>query len=433
MAFCFVPVRAANTAPVIQITIDGPIGPGVSSFVAGAIEASEGRDIAAILLTLDTPGGLDSSMREIIQAILESNTPVVCYVAPSGARAASAGTYILMACHIAAMSPGTTIGAATPVTIGGGSPGGGQQNEGEQRRPDMGDKVLNDSSAYMRGLAEMRNRPVDWADRFVREAASVSDSEALEHGIIEYQAASVRALLTAIDGREVTVKGTVWTLDTATSEIARAEPTWRDEFLAVITDPNIAYILLLLGIYGLIFEFANPGFILPGVVGAVSLILALYALQALPVNYAGLALLLLGLALITAEAFVPSFGVLGIGGIAAFVIGSIMLLDTDVPGFEVSPQLIGSVAAVTSALALLFITMAVRAWRRPAVSGSEGMIGISGTVLDWQERAGHVQTHGEVWAATSAEPLKKGIEVRVTARNGLILEVESQPRDGEQK
>ena len=433
MAFCFVPVRAAITAPVVQISIDGPIGPGVSSFVAGAIEASEGRDIAAILLTLDTPGGLDSSMREIIQAILDSNTPVICYVAPSGARAASAGTYILMACHIAAMSPGTTIGAATPVTIGGGSPGGGQQDEGEQRHPDMGDKVLNDSSAYMRGLAEMRNRPVDWADRFVREAASVSDSEALEHGIIEYQAASVRALLTAIDGREVTVRGTVWTLNTAASEIARAEPTWRDEFLAVITDPNIAYILLLLGIYGLIFEFANPGFILPGVVGAVSLILALYALQALPVNYAGLALLLLGLALITAEAFVPSFGVLGIGGIAAFVIGSIMLLDTDVPGFEVSPQLIGSIAAVTSVLALLFITMAVRAWRRPAVSGSEGMIGISGTVLDWREHSGHVRTHGEVWAATSAEPLKKGIEVRVTARNGLILEVESQPRDGEQK
>lgn len=434
MVLSFSLFRGAIAAPVFQISIDGPIGPGVSSFVVDAIKGAQDRDISAILLTLDTPGGLDSSTRDINQAILDSNKPVICFVAPSGARAASAGTYILMACHIAAMSPGTTIGAATPVSIGGGiSPQGEQQDQGEQRHPDMSDKVLNDSSAYMRSLAKMRNRPVDWADRFVREAASVSDNEAFEYGIIEYQAKSVRALLTAINGREVEIKGTIWRLDTAESDVIQASPTWRDKFLATISDPNIAYILLLVGIYGLLFEFYNPGLILPAVVGGTSLIIALYALQLLPVNYAGLALLALGLALITAEAFVPSFGVLGIGGIAAFVFGSIMLFDTDIPGFQVSPRLIGGLAAVSSLLALLFITMAVRAWRRPAVSGSEGMIGAMGTVLDWHKGKGHIRTHSEVWTAIGTEKLNKGAQVWVKARNGLVLEVESQPPHGERK
>lgn len=428
------PTQAIANAPVVHISIDGPIGPGVSSFVVGAISEAQARDIAAILLTLNTPGGLDSSMREIIQAILDSSKPVVCFVAPSGARAASAGTYILMACHIAAMSHGTTIGAATPVSLGGVTPPQGEEpEEGKKRHPDMTDKVMSDSSAYMRGLAEMQGRPIDWAERFVTEAASVSGSEALKHGIIEYQSASTRTLLAAIDGHQVTVKGTPWTISTATSEIDKATPTWRDDFLAAITDPNIAYILLLMGIYGLIFEFSNPGLILPGVIGGISLILALYALQLMPVNYAGLALICLGLALITAEAFVPSFGVLGIGGIAAFVLGSIMLLDMDIPGFKISPRLIGGLAAVTSAIALILITMAVRAWRRPAISGPEGMIGSIGTVLDWDSGFGHIQTHGEIWAATSKENFAKGTKVQVMTRNGLILDVEPQADDGEIK
>lgn len=427
------PTQAITNAPVIHISIDGPIGPGVSSFVVGAISEAQGRDIAGILLTLNTPGGLDSSMREIIQAILDSSKPVICFVAPSGARAASAGTYILMACHIAAMSHGTTIGAATPVSLGGITPPQGEEpEEGKKRHPDMTDKVMSDSSAYMRGLAELRNRPIDWADRFVTEAVSVSDSEAFKHGIIEYQTASTRTLLTAIDGHQVTVKGIPWILSTVTSEIDKATPTWRDDFLAAITDPNIAYILLLMGIYGLMFEFSNPGLILPGVIGGISLILALYALQLMPVNYAGLALICLGLALITAEAFVPSFGVLGIGGIVAFVLGSIMLLDMDVPGFQISPRLIGGLAAVTSAIALILITMAVRAWRRPAISGAEGMIGSVGTVLDWDSDTGHIHTHGEVWAATSKENLTKGEKVQVMTRNGLVLNVEPQIDEGEQ-
>lgn len=428
-------LQGAMAAPVIQIKIDGAIGPGVASFVVNAIETAQGREISAILLTLDTPGGLDSSMREIIQAILDSNKPIICFVSPSGARAASAGTYILMACPVAAMSHGTTIGAATPVALGGGSPTpqGGQKDPEQKsksgqksgQKPGMSEKVLNDAAAYMRGLAEMRNRPLDWAERFVTEAASVSDSEAIKFGIIDYQSESVRTLLTAIEGHQVTVKGTVWTLNTAASEVIIVVPTWRDEFLGTISDPNIAYILLLIGIYGLIFEFSNPGFILPGIVGAASLIMAMYALQLLPVNYAGLALLVLGLCLITAEAFIPSFGILGIGGIVTFVFGSIMLFDTEIPGFQVSPGLIGGLAAISSMLALLFITMAVRAWRRPAISGAEGMIGIPGTIVDWKAGRGHVHTHGEVWSATSSEKLNKGTEVRVKARDGLILEVET--------
>ena len=428
----FALLQGAKAAPVVQISIDGPIGPGVASFVTGAIEDAQGRDVGAILLRLDTPGGLDSSMREIIQQILDSSKPVVCFVSPSGARAASAGTYILMACHVAAMAEGTTIGAATPVAIGGGSPPQDDQKDPAKGKPGMSEKILNDSAAYMRGLAEMRGRPVDWAERFVREAVSVSDAEALKHGVIDYQADSVRALLTAIDGREVKVKERLLTLNTAQSEVIRAEPSWRDDFLAAISDPNIAYILLLIGIYGLVFEFSNPGFILPGIVGATSLILAMYALQLLPVNYAGLALLLLGLGLITAEAFLPSFGILGIGGIVTFVFGSIMLFDTDIPGFQVSRNLIGGLAAFSSMLALFFITFAVRAWRRPAISGGEGMIGAPGVVLDWRGSAGRIRTHGEVWTATSRGKLHKGAEVRVTARDGLTLEVEPQPSEGEQ-
>jgi len=424
--------QRAMAAPVYQIDIDGPIGPGISSYVVTALKQAQSRDLSAILITLNTPGGLDSSMREIVQEILASNKPVVCYVSPSGARAASAGTYILMACPVAAMAPGTTIGAATPIAIGGGaSPQTEPKEKGEKRHPDMSDKALSDSSAYMRSLARMRGRPIDWADRFVREAASVSDSEALEHGIIDYQAASIRALLTAMDGHQVKFNDTVWTLKTAMADITHANPTWRDEFLALISDPNIAYILLLIGVYGLIFEFSNPGLMLPGIVGATSLIIALYALQMLPVNYAGLALLLLGLGLIIAEAFVPSFGVLGIGGIAAFVFGSIMLFDTDIPGFKVSPSLIGSVAGVSSLLALVFITMAVRAWRRPAVSGAEGMIGSEGIILDWHQGKGHVRTHSEVWAATGDQALKKGAQVRVKDLHGLVLDVEPQKSDGE--
>lgn len=428
--------RAAAAAPVVQIEIDGPIGPGVSSYVSEAIGAAQASDPAAILLIMDTPGGLDSAMREIIQAILDSRIPVIGYVAPSGARAASAGTYILMACHVAAMAPGTTIGAATPIAIGGGMPGPADPaapkgEPGAKTRPGMEDKIISDSAAYMRALAAMRGRPVEQVERFVTEAVSVSDSEAIAAGIIEIIAPTVRALLMEVDGRPVKLGDQEWTLATMKSDIILAQPTWRDDFLAFITNPNIAYLLLLIGIYGLIFEFSNPGLILPGVTGAVALILGLYALHLLPVNYAGLGLILLGLALIIAEAFAPSFGVLGIGGVVAFVFGSVLLLDTDIPGFRVSPYLIGTVAMVTSALALLFMILAVRALRRPVVSGAEGLLGLKGRVLDWKGQEGHVRTHGEIWAAKSTAPLAAGDNISVRGREGLVLEVDRLPKEGE--
>lgn len=429
---------AAGSGRVIHIAIEGAIGPGVSSYVVKNLERAEERPVAAVVLTLSTPGGLDTSMREIVQAILDSRTPVICYVAPQGARAASAGTYILMSCPVAAMAPGTTIGAATPVAIGGGglpgAPTGGDKESGAsgaKHKPDMSDKMLQDSAAYMRGLAKMRGRPVEAAEKFVREAASISDTEALAQKMIDVRASSMRDLLEKLEGRRVMMGNVPWVLHTADADVERAVPSWRDNFLAAISDPNIAYILLLVGIYGLIFEFSNPGFILPGIVGAASLIVAFYALQVLPVNYAGLALLLLGLALITAEAFAPSFGVLGLGGVATFVIGSIMLFDTPVPGFQVSRDLIGGLAAISSFLALLFVSFAVRAWRRPAVSGAEAMIGTAGEVIDWKDGRGRVQVHGEVWMATGEEKLSKGAKVCVTGRDGLILAVERLPKDGE--
>lgn len=434
LSLAYLIAGAAVAAPVVQIDINGPIGPGVASYVTEAIEEAQGSDSAAILLVMDTPGGLDSSMREIIQAILDSRIPVIGYVAPSGARAASAGTYILMACHIAAMAPGTTIGAATPIAIGGGMPGSDQPSgtddgSGRQEHPDLQDKIVSDSAAYMRALAEMRGRPADKVEKFVTDAISISDSEALAEGIIEITAPSARALLMQIDGRVVRVEDREWTLETVNSDVKQMQPTWRDDFLAFITNPNIAYLLLLIGIYGLIFEFSNPGLILPGVTGAIALVLGLYALHLLPVNYAGLALLVIGLALIVAEAFAPSFGVLGISGVIAFVLGSVLLLDTDVPGFQVSKYLIGSVALVTSAIAFLFMTLAVRAWRRPVVSGAEAMLGLEGHVLDWRGLEGHVRTHGEVWAARSGTPLKKDEIVHVTGIVGLVLQVDRLPEE----
>lgn len=419
---------ALAARPVVQIELDGPIGPGLSDYVVSSIEEAQGRGVSAIVLRMDTPGGLDSSMREIIQAILDSKVPVIGYVGPQGARAASAGTYILMACHVAAMAPGTTIGAATPVAIGGGMPESTQSSEGaaeEKKYPGMQDKVINDSTAYIRGLAQMRGRNADWAAKFVMEAASVSDTEALAVGVIEHVAPTVRVLLTQINGLSVQVDEKEWILETVDADVVIVDPDWRSSFLALITNPNTAYILLLLGIYGLIFEFSNPGFGVPGIVGATALILGLYALHLLPINYAGLALIVLGMGLIMAEVFVPSFGALGIGGIIAFIIGSILLLDTDIPGFRISPVLIGTAALVTGAGMLFVLSMAASAWRRPVVSGVESLIGIEGSVLEWHGQTGRVHLHGEAWAASGPTGLNENDRVRVTGRDGLVLEVAS--------
>ena len=429
----------------VLLDIEGPIGPATAHYLHGGLEKAQDQGASLVVLRMDTPGGLDVSMREIIQDILASAIPVATYVAPSGARAASAGTYILYASHVAAMAPGTTVGAATPVQIGGTQtplpgpdrgepkpkPEGGdaeERPEAFQRHPTMVDKVVSDAVAYIRSLAQMRGRNAEWAEKAVREAASLTSEEALREGVIDVLAQSMDDLLTKLDGRAVSVRGKMQTLDTGSLTLREIEPDWRSRFLTVITNPNVAYILMILGIYGLILEFYSPGMIVPGVTGAISLLLALYAFHVLPINYAGLALLLLGIALMTAEAFVPSFGALGIGGAAAFVIGSVMLLETDVPGYGISWLLIGSIALVSSGIFVLILLLLVRARHRAVVTGPEEMIGSKGRVIEWSDRGGRVRVHGEIWKARASKPLQQGRRVRVANIDGLTLIVEPEAK-----
>ncbi|MFC7048289.1 NfeD family protein [Emcibacter nanhaiensis] len=428
----------AGQGDVTLLDIKGPIGPAVSDYVVRGMEQAEQEGNPLIILRLDTPGGLDNSMRDIIKAIMTSPVPVACFVAPGGGRAASAGTYILYACHISAMAPGTNLGAATPVQIGGlptpaqpkGSAGEGAKPAAEH--PGLEDKAINDAAAYIRSLAEMRGRNADWAERAVREAVSLSAAKALEMGVIDILATDIPDLLAQMDGRSVKLGTDIVTLKTSGLAVRVAAPDWRTELLSVITNPNVAYILLMVGIYGLIIEFWNPGTILPGVTGAISLLLALYALQLLPVNYAGLALILLGLVLLIAEMFVPAFGVLGLGGLIALVIGSIILIDTDVPGMAISIPIIGSIALVSGLLLLGIMYMAIKAWRRPVTTGPEALVGAPGEVIDWSGGTGHIRIRGEVWKARGPEKLPGHSRVKVTDLEGLRLVVE-QVQNSEQK
>jgi membrane-bound serine protease (ClpP class) len=452
------PVNAAGDdrpGIAVRLEIKGAIGPATSDYIQKGIEHASAINARLVILEMDTPGGLDSAMRDIIKGIIASPVPVATWVSPSGSRAASAGTYILYASHVAAMAPATNLGAATPVQIGGGGPplpGQPQQPapSGDEQDPaddqaaegddgtDQGDdampagstamerKTINDAVAYIRGLATLRGRNGDWAERAVREAASLSAEAALEQNVIDHVVPTLPELLAAIDGRTVKVSDGEITLATAALTVENFEPDWRTKLLATITDPNIAYMLLLVGIYGLIFEGYNPGAIVPGVVGAICLLLALFAFQVLPVNYAGLALIVLGVILMIAEAFVPSFGALGLGGIAAFVFGSVILLDSEIPGFQISRALIGGIAAVGASLLLALMYFLVRSFRRPVVSGVEEMLGSTGQVLADFDDAGPVFVHGERWRAHARQPLRKGDAVRVTAVHGLELEVEKQ-------
>ena len=445
------PLRAENAREVLLLDLKGPVGPAASDYLDRGLDRALDRNAALVILRIDTPGGLDTSTREMIQHILASPIPVAAYVAPSGARAASAGAYLVLASHVAAMAPGTNLGAATPIQIGGpglpvpqrrpvepepqeeatGEEGGTERPPTAAPSPTLEDKMVSDAAAYLRGLARMRGRNADWAERSVREAASLSYDEALAEGVIDLVAANPNDLLSQVDGRTVIVREDPRVLRTAGLAVVSLEPDWRTTLLAIITNPNVAYVLMLIGIYGIILEFYSPGLFVPGVTGAICLLLAFYAFNVLPINYAGLALLLLGVALMVGEAFVPSFGALGLGGAAAFVIGSVMLLETDVPGYEISWKLIGSIAAVSAGLFLLVILLLMRSRRRAVVSGPEEMIGSQGRVVDWSGEDGHVRIHGEIWRARSANSLQPGRAVRVANIDDLILVVESDTEKAE--
>ncbi len=424
---------AASTPTVVVLDVEGAISPGSADYVVRGLKSAAADQAQLVVLKMDTPGGLDTAMRQIIKQIIASPVPVAAFVAPEGARAASAGTYILYASHIAAMAPATNLGAATPVSIGiggiGGQQGTGDQPQkngkgGEQAKnkdanpvsaePDatgsaMEHKQINDASAYIRSLAQMRGRNIEWAEQAVRQAVSLSADEALKLKVIDVIARDVPDLLRQIDGRKVNVLGMERVLDIKDARIVTMEPDWRSRLLAVIADPSIAYLLLLGGIFGLFFEFSNPGFVLPGVVGAISLLLALYALQMLPVNYAGLALIVLGLAFMIAEVFLPSFGVVGIGGVIAFMIGSVMLIDTGIPGYGIPWSVIVPVV-IASALFIFFVGgMALKARLRPVVSGREELIGSSGEVLeDFDGKDGSARVHGEIWRIRCEQSVGQG-------------------------
>lgn len=444
-------------AHVAELTIDGPIGPATTDYLTRSMETANEQGARAILIRMDTPGGLDAATRDIIKTILASPVPVITYVHPAGARAASAGTYILYGSHIAAMTPSTTLGAATPVQMGGGGglpfQGGEQDRNGEREpQPDGEDtggenaeagteqaetereeapvpadamerKVVNDSVAFIRGLAERHGRNADWAEKAVRQAATLTASEALEQNVINAVSVSREDLMAQLDGREVKLDSGPTTLRVAKLPIRAYEPDWRSEFLSIITNPQVASILLLIGIYGLILEGYNPGAMVPGVVGVICLLTALYALQVLPVNYAGVALIVLGGLLILAEAFVPSFGVLGIGGVAAMVLGSIMLVDTEVPGMEVSYELIGAIAAVGGIAVLGIMTMVGRSLRMPRLASNKAMEGRAGQVAQVTEEGYKVSIEGEYWNADSDDELAEGETVEVIEQEGLRLKV----------
>ena len=434
------PVRAAERSPltgrVVELALTGPVGPATSDYLVRALGRAGEENAALVVLRIDTPGGLDTAMRDIVQAVLASSVPVAGFVAPAGARAASAGTYILYACHLAAMAPGTNLGAATPVAIGpgGAAPDGpgrpdAPEAERDDTRPPATDtltlKSRNDAVAYLRALAELRGRNADWAEQAVREAASLSAQAALAQGVIEVMAADLPDLLRQVQGRQVEAGGRVSILDVQDREVVPLLPDWRTRLLAVITNPNVAYVLMLVGIYGLILEFYNPGIGVAGVAGGICLLLALFAFQALPVSYAGMALLMFGVILMVAEAVMPSFGVLGIGGIVAFVLGSVVLFDRDVPEFRIAWGLILGVGLGSALGVALLAAFAVRAARRGVTTGGEAMMAEYGEAIDdFRDGHGRVRLHGEIWRARSDRAVRTGVPVRVISRNGLIVEVE---------
>ena len=441
----FFPALCGAVNQVLLLELDGIIGPASKDFIVRGLQQAEQQNAALVVIRMNTPGGLDSSMRDIVKAILASSVPVASYVAPEGSRAASAGTYILYASHIAAMAPATNLGAATPVQIGGDglpTPRFPSRDEGDQSDQEESDsdekskpidapttamerKILNDARAYIRSLAQLRNRNVEWAEQAVQDADSLSATEALEQGVIDIVANDVSDLLRQSGGRTVIADGKRHTLVLIDPLIEIIEPDWRNRLLAIITHPQVAYILMLLGIYGLFFELSNPGGLIPGVLGGICILLALFAFQVLPVNYAGLALIVMGIMFMVAEAFVPSFGILGVGGVIAFVVGSLMLWDERQVGYEIPLSIVLGFAAASAVLFVMVGSMVIRNRRRPAVTGAAALIGSAGVALEDFTGQGKIQILGELWQARSEGAIKKGQTVRVVGREGLKLIVRS--------
>jgi membrane-bound serine protease (ClpP class) len=430
-ALALPPTPAAAVDRAIVLEIEGAIGPPLADYIARELTAARTDDARLIVLRMNTPGGLDTSMRKIISAILASPVPVATYVAPNGARAASAGTYIAYASAIAAMAPGTNIGAATPIQLGG-NPlfPSDQKSQKDQKDAKPGEpadtetrKIINDAVAYIRSLAALNGRNADWATDAVRSAASLPASEALALHVIDVIADDVPDLLRKIDGREVTIMGKQQRLATAGLDIVVRPPDWQTELLMLVTNPNVAFILMLIGVYGLILEFFNPGAVAPGLIGAISLLVALYALAFMPINYAGAALVLLGVALMIAEVHIGAFGALGVGGIAAFVIGALMMFPAHAPGFTLSGGVIAGTALGTAALFLLALAALLRR-KRPVVTGDVALIGAEGETVAWQNGEGRVRVKGEIWLARAAAPLAAGSRVKIIGRDGLVLRVE---------
>jgi len=439
---------AATAQPVMLLTLEGAGSPATADYMVRGIRQAAEKGAGLVILQVDTPGGLDTSMRSVIKEILASPVPVAVFVGPSGARAASAGTYILYASHVAAMAPGTNLGAATPVPIGIGQPSkepAGTEKEKTKQKKDakegeakeeempgsaMTRKQVHDAAAYMRSLAQLRGRNAEWGERAVREAVSLSAAEALKLHVIDLLAQTVPDLLEKLDGRKVTVQGVERTLETKNAEVIALEPDWRSRLLAVIANPSVALILMMLGIYGLIFEMMNPGFVLPGVIGGICLLLALYAFQLLPINYAGLGLILLGMAFIVAEAFLPSFGALGIGGVIALAIGAVILIEpTAGAEFTVPLPMVAAIAAIGGGVVFFTVLFALKARRRPVVSGREQMIGSIGEMLEDLQTEGWARVESERWRVVSAQPLRRGQKMRVVGGTGLTLRVEAEAND----
>ncbi|OBT32415.1 NfeD family protein [Vibrio splendidus] len=447
----------AQADDVWVVEVNGGIGPATSDYLTREIEQAHDEQAKLVILKMNTPGGLDSSMRDIIRSITTSPIPIATWVGPAGSRAASAGTYILLASHVASMAPGTNLGAATPVSLGGGkapanplSPqddankddntSASEQDETKQENSDqvkattaMEKKVINDAAAYIVSLAKLHNRNEEWAEKAVREAASLDSENALTLNVIDFIASDLQQLVELSSGRIITINGVSQEVQLSDVAFVEREQDWRFSLLSVITNPNVAYILMLIGIYGLLLEFYNPGVGLPGVLGGICLLLAMYSLQMLPVSYAGLALILLGIALMVAEAFSPSFGIFGLGGVAAFTLGSIMLMDTEVPGYQIALPLIIGISLFSVAFIVVTISMLARVRNKPVTTGMEAVVGDTGKVVSGFPGAGRVLVEGEIWQAKCASELQVGQIIRVTKLTGLSLDVEALTDDTSSK